>query len=150
MTVADNTLTYQFLTSPTQQQIQDIIVLYRGAAWWSEEKDDEGLVGRIVKGSHCFLAVLDHTRIIGMGRAISDRANDAYLQDVTVHLDYQRRGVGSRLVNCLIERLRLDGIQWIGLVAGRGSHPFYHPLGFSVMPGSTPMLLDDERWSCNL
>jgi len=150
MPVTDSMLIYQFLTSPTQQQVQDIIALYRGAAWWSEENDDEGLVGKIVRGSHCFLAVLDHTRLIGMGRAISDCVHDAYLQDVTVHFDYQHRGVGRRLVNFLIEKLRSDGIQWIGLVAGRGSHPFYRPLGFSAMPDSTPMLLDNERWLCNL
>ncbi|MDR2861293.1 MAG: GNAT family N-acetyltransferase [Syntrophobacterales bacterium] len=138
-------LTYQFLTSLTPRQTQEIISLYRGAAWWSAERDDEGLVDRIVKGSHCFLTAQDHGKIIGMGRAISDHAHDAYLQDVTVQSDYRRRGVGRHLVSCLIERLQLDGIRWIGLIAGRGTHPFYHPLGFSVMPDSTPMLLDKPR-----
>ena len=142
-------LTYQFLLSPTPQQVQEIISLYREAAWWSDEKDDEGLVSRIVEGSHCFLAALDNSRIIGMGRAISDHAHDAYLQDVTVHPDYRHRGVGHHLVNRLIERLRLDGIEWIGLIAGRGTYPFYHPMGFSAMPNSTPMLLDYCRWLCN-
>lgn len=149
MPVTGDTLAYRFLTAPTPRQIQDIIVLYRGAAWWSDENDDEGLVDRLVRGSHCFLAAMDHAGIIGMARAISDGVHDAYLQDVTVHSDYRHRGVGRRLVRRLIERLRADGIQWIGLIAGGGSHPFYHPLGFSVMPDATPMLLDNERWLCN-
>jgi len=142
-------LTYLFLTSPTPQQTQEIIFLYREAAWWSEERDDEELVAKIVRGSHCFLAALDHARIIGMGRAISDHAHDAYLQDVTVHSDYRRKGVGRRLVNRLVERLQSDGIQWIGLIAGRGTHPFYHSMGFSVMSDSAAMLLECYRRPCN-
>ena len=137
----NNMITYQFLTSPTPRQAGEIILLYREADWWSDARDDEELVGKIVRGSHCFLTAMDNEMIIGMGRAISDHAHDAYLQDVTVHVDYRRGGVGSCLVRGLIERLRLDGIRWIALIAGGGNHPFYHPLGFSVMPASTPMLL---------
>jgi len=49
------------------------------------------------------------SRIIGMGRAISDRVSDAYIQDVTVHSDYRGRGIGKAIVRKLLERLRGNG-----------------------------------------
>jgi spermidine synthase len=132
---------YQFLTTPTHDQILEIIHLYRQASWWSDERDDEELVKNIILGSHCFLAALEESRIIGMGRAISDRAHDAYIQDVTVHPEYRHRGVGHEILKHLVERLRGDNLRWIGLIAGRNTHPFYRLLGFEDMPDSTPMLL---------
>ncbi|HPX56205.1 MAG TPA: GNAT family N-acetyltransferase [Syntrophales bacterium] len=132
---------YGFLTAPTHDQIMNIIDLYRRASWWSDERDDEELVRRIVTGSHCFLAVMEEKRVVGMGRTISDRAHDAYIQDVTVHPDYRHQGIGHEILDRLIERLRSDGMQWIGLIAGRNTHTFYRPMGFEDMPDSTPMLL---------
>ena len=134
-------LDYQFLTTPTQTEILEIIHLYRQASWWSDERDDGELVTNIIRGSHCFLAAIEDTRIIGMGRAISDRAHDAYIQDVTVHPDFQHRGIGHEMMKHLIDRLQSDGIHWIGLIAGRNTHPFYRPLGFDDMAEATPMLL---------
>jgi spermidine synthase len=132
---------YQFLTTPTHDQIFEIIHLYRQASWWSDERDDEELVENIIRGSHCFLIAMEDSRVIGMGRAISDRAHDAYIQDVTVHPDFRRRGVGHEIVKHLIDRLQGNGIHWIGLIAGRNTHPFYQPLGFEDMADATPMLL---------
>ena len=65
-----------------------------------------------------------------MGRAISDRTNDGYIQDVFVSPDLRGRGVGAELVRRLALRLRIDGLGWIGLIAADGSWPFYAKLGF--------------------
>jgi len=131
---------YLFLSEPTERETADIIELYRQAGWW-EREDEEGLVAAIVAGSHCFLIALEGERIIGMGRAISDRASDAYIQDVTVHPSRRGAGIGSQLIRNIVERLRADGIKWIGLIAERNSSPFYLPFGFREMPSSAPMLL---------
>ncbi len=131
---------YRFLEDAQPELLDQIITLYRRAGWWPEEDADPLLVARIIKGSHCFLAALDGHRLAGMGRVISDRASDAYIQDLTVHPDYRRRGIGACLVNTLLKRLQADGIPWIGLIAERNSFPFYIPFGFEKMPDSTPML----------
>jgi hypothetical protein len=41
-----------------------------------------------------------------------------------------------------VARLEADGIDWIGLIAERKTHPFYRPLGFSPMADAVPMLKD--------
>lgn len=131
---------YRLIVAPDKKESKQIIELYRQAAWW-EAEDDEALVSAIVAGSHLFLLAIDEGIIVGMGRAISDRASDAYIQDVTVLQSHRHSGVGSRIIEIIAGRLREDGIKWIGLIAEKDSAPFYLSAGFAEMPGSTPMLL---------
>jgi len=134
-------LNYMFLVDPRPDQIRQITMLYRMAGWWTDEDDDPDLVTRIIDGSHCFMIVSKGDEIIAMGRAISDKASDVYIQDVMVNSAYQKRGIGSRIIRELITRLHNDGLYWIGLIAERGSHGFYERLGFKMMTDSKPMLM---------
>jgi len=132
--------TIQFLVRPTPSQVDQLLTLYRQAGWWADEApDDPGLVARIVDGSHCVAVARAGDAIVGMGRAISDGASDAYIQDVTVLPAWQGRGLASRIVAALVERLQADGLAWIGLIAERRSDAFYRRLGFAPMPASLPM-----------
>jgi aralkylamine N-acetyltransferase len=131
---------YTFLQTPTPVEIDRLTELYRHAGWWTDDGDNPSLVAGIVAGSHCFLVARQAETIVAMGRAISDRASDAYIQDITVDPAFRGRGIGSRMVSALASRLEADGIGWIGLIAERKTHPFYRPLGFSPMADSVPML----------
>ncbi len=97
-------------------------------------------IERIVSGSHCFAVAVSSEAIIGMGRAISDGASDAYIQDVTVRETERGQGIGKKIVYMLISKLEADDLDWIGLIAERNSHGFYQPLGFKPMPDAKPML----------
>ena len=137
---------YEFITDPSPLEIGQIINLYRSADWWDPEDDSrQNLIRRIISGSHCFLAARDGNMIIGMGRAISDGVNDAYLQDITVLPAVRHQGIGMQIVSRIIQRLHLDGMRWVGLIAGSNSHPFYRQMGFEEMPFSTPMLYNKEK-----
>ena len=132
------------ISDPRPDQIRQIIGLYRNAGWWTDGDDNQDLAVRIISGSHCFMIATKADEIIGMGRAISDGASDAYIQDVTVKNDYRQQGIGSRIVKALLERLHSDGLSWIGLIAEGNSHPFYERLGFQKMPDSIPLLKTDQ------
>lgn len=129
-------------------QIRD---LYQRAGWWSEPGGDtiEKLV-RIISGSHCFVAAIQEHgevsggEILGMGRAISDRASDAYIQDIMVRPEVRRQAIASSIMKAIVARLEQDGMTWIGLVAKQGTQPFYRGLGFSEIPGAMPMLRNNE------
>jgi len=132
---------YAFLQTPTPTEIGRLIQLYRQAGWWkTEQGDDPDLICGIVSGSHCFLVARQAETIVAMGRAISDRISDAYIQDITVDPSFRGQGIGSRMVATLVARLEADGIGWIGLIAERKTHPFYRPLGFAPMADALPML----------
>jgi ribosomal protein S18 acetylase RimI-like enzyme len=136
--------TYSLLNNPTPSDLGQIAELYREAGWWADAPQELAAVGRIVAGSHCFMVARSDRRIVGMGRALSDRASDAYIQDVTVTASHRGRGVARQIVRAILERLRADGIGWIALVAERGTRGLYEPLGFAAMPDAVPMLLATE------
>lgn len=136
-----DTITYTFIRKADSIQISEITNLYRMAGWWSRAEDNPSLVTEIIAGSHCFLTAIDDGRIIGMGRGISDRISDAYIQDVTVHKMYRGRGIGTTMIRMLIDCLQKDGMGWIGLIAEDGSHEFYRRMGFTPMPNAIPMIL---------
>ena len=132
-----------FLSRPTIDDIDQIIALYRQAGWWSDHGDAPDLVARLVAGSHCFVAVYQKGHMVGMGRAISDGASDAYIQDVTVAEVCRGQGIGARIVNAIVTRLQADGLSWIGLIAEGNSASFYAPLGFLPMANAMPLLRKD-------
>ena len=131
---------YRFITTADPPTAELIIGLYQSAGWWSAPQDNAQLLTRIIRGSHCFLIARHASQVIGMGRAISDAASDAYIQDVCVHPAWRRRGVGHEIVKRLAARLVADGIQWIGLIAENNTQDFYTPLGFEPMTNAFPML----------
>ncbi|HEY5498410.1 MAG TPA: GNAT family N-acetyltransferase [Syntrophales bacterium] len=135
-------IVYTFNRQPADSQIDKIICLYQTAGWWTgQAHENTELIRRIVTGSHCFVLACEGNEIIGMGRAISDGISDAYIQDVTVLPEFRGQGVGTGIVQEILKQLRADGLQWIGLIAGRHSHPFYRKMGFEEMPAATAMLL---------
>jgi aralkylamine N-acetyltransferase len=126
--------------TPPDLFIEQITSLYRSQGWWNGS-DNPDLVLRIMKGSHCFMVAQQGPEIVGMGRAISDRTSDAYIQDVTVKKNFQGQGIGTHIIRMIIKRLRSDGVFWIGLIAEKDSHGFYELIGFKPMINSTPMIL---------
>ena len=129
---------YAWVVRPGPRVLREIAGLYRAAGWW-EDRDDLARIRGMVAGSHCFLAAWEGATAVGMGRAISDRTNDGYIQDVFVRSELRGRGVGAALVRRLTRRLRADGLGWIGLIAADGSWPFYARLGFQKMARHDPM-----------
>ncbi len=130
---------YRFIKKATPAQAKEIITLYRAQGWW-DKKASAAALNRLIRGSHCFVAAERDGKIIGMGRAISDRAGDAYLQDVTVDPAERGSGAGRGIVTAIERRLKRDGISWIALIAQDNSEPFYLKLGFKTLRRARPML----------
>lgn len=120
----------------------DFILLYKEAGWWKPEfSKDLSFIDSIVKNSFCFAGAFDNSKLIGIGRSLSDGVSDAYIQDVTVLISYRGQGIGSRIVYTIINHLQANGIDWICLIAEPGTEIFYKKLGFQLMKGYSPVLL---------
>lgn len=79
--------------------------------------------------------VMSEGRIVGAGRALADGLDCAYIADVAVHPDQQGKGLGSRIIESLIELAA--GHKKIILYANPGTESFYIGLGF--LPMNTAM-----------
>ena len=115
-----------------------VLRLYAGPGWW-EPGDDPAAVPAMLAGSFRVAAAFDGERLVGMARALSDGAGDAYIQDVVVDPACRKRGIGGTLVKMLVAELRKAGVSWIGLVGAPGTEAFYRALGFTPLAEHVPM-----------
>jgi len=77
----------------------------------------------------CF--VYSDKTLIGVGRALADGLDCSYICDVSIHPDYQGKGIGKDIVNKLIELSKSHNK--IILYANPGKEQFYSKLGFAKM-----------------
>ena len=84
------------------------------------------------------ITVYDDECPIGMGRIVGDGAVICYIQDLMIHPDYQKYGIGSAIIEDLIEyveNLCEDGTEiMLDLMCAVGREPFYHKHGFISRP----------------
>ncbi len=118
----------------------DIVDLYKAGGWWKDEYDLSGIPA-MMEGSFDLVIVKDRItgKAVGMGRMISDGVSDGYIQDVVVLPDLRGSGIGGRIIRELVDHGLEKGLIWIGLIAEKGSSPFYTKLGFLKFDGE-PML----------
>jgi GNAT superfamily N-acetyltransferase len=69
-------------------------------------------------------------KLIGMGRAICDGEYQAAIYDVVVLPEYQKKGIGKRIIEETCQKLPVANII---LYAVPGKEHFYSKLGFKIM-----------------
>jgi ribosomal protein S18 acetylase RimI-like enzyme len=89
----------------------------------------------------CF--VREEGRLIGVGRAIADGVDCAYLCDIAVHPRAQGTGLGKRIVDRLLERAQ--GHKKIILYAAPGKEAFYRKFGFRRMLTAMAIFRDPQQ-----
>ena len=103
---------------------QELVALFELADLGGREGNK---IQRAFENSTVICFAMDGSRLVGAARALSDREYHATIYDVAIHPDYQRRGVGSKLMNELMATLPV----WrVLLVADGEATRFYQRLGF--------------------
>jgi aralkylamine N-acetyltransferase len=101
-----------------------LLDLFRLAALGGREGDK---VRRSFEKSDVVCFAWEGPKLVGAGRALSDFEYHATIYDVAVHPDYQKRSIGTRIMDELLSALPV----WrILLVADANVQPFYRRLGF--------------------
>jgi GNAT superfamily N-acetyltransferase len=72
-------------------------------------------------------------RLVGYLNVISDGVSDALLNNLIVHPDYQRQGIGKSLLETAVKELSKDGVMFFNLVFKEELVPFYKKCGFHIM-----------------
>jgi len=81
----------------------EILQLYSSVGWTSYTELPE-MLKKAFEGSLAVLAAYESGRLAGIIRLVGDGVSIVYIQDLLVHPEYQRRGIGSQLIR---EALRL-------------------------------------------
>ena len=83
--------------------------------------------------SYYHIAVYEEETLIGYIDCVSNGVTDAYIQDLMIHPDYQRRGIGTDLMKKMIDYLKKKHIYMISVVFEEKLKPFYEKFGFFNM-----------------
>ena len=105
-----------------------LVALYEAVGWTAYTKDPEGLV-RAVRNSTWVATVWVEARLVGLIRVLSDDVSIAWLQDVIVHPEHQRAGLGRQLAQAALSRF--DHVRSFALMTDDEprQHAFYKSLG---------------------
>ena len=91
-----------------------------------------------VKNAYMIVCVRDDDRAIGVARLLWDGGYIAFLSDVIVDAEYRGQGIGRKLVESCIEKLKSDmkpGYKVkMTLNSAKGKELFYEKFGFRVRP----------------
>ena len=103
---------------------------------WFEFPVEEAQAG--IDNSYMVKCARDNGKAVGVVRLLWDGGYLAFLADVIVDPEYQGQGIGRKLVECCISRIRDDmkpGYKVkMCLLAAKGKEPFYEKLGFVERP----------------
>jgi len=73
-------------------------------------------------------------KLIGYLNVVSNKVTDAYIQDVMVAPEYQRRGIGTELMKRALLRIKEMDIYMVSVIYGEETlRPFYEKFGFCTM-----------------
>jgi len=82
----------------------DLVALYDSVGWRAYTRSPDTLATAIANSSIVVTARDEHGALIGLARGLSDDASVFYLQDILVHPDHQRSGIGRQLLTVCLER----------------------------------------------
>ncbi len=103
---------------------------------WIELPIEQAKAG--VENVYMIQCVRDGEKAIGVARLLWDGGYIAFLSDVIVDAEYRGMGIGSRLVESCIQKLKDDmkpGYKVkITLSSAKGKEAFYEKFGFQVRP----------------
>jgi ribosomal protein S18 acetylase RimI-like enzyme len=124
----------EFKSEPRLPTVEEYNYLRSLAEWPTFENGlaEKGLANSLF--SVCIST--DTNQLVGFGRVIGDGAMYFHIQDVIVHPEYQRRGIGKMIMKELLLFTEQTGGKNtnIGLMCSKGREKFYSELGFTVRP----------------
>jgi len=83
----------------------------------------------ILRHSLCYVCTFHQTHLIGFVNVAWDGGKHAFLLDTTVHRDFQRLGIGVKLVQMAVEAARQRGIEWLHVDYEPHLRTFYERCG---------------------
>ena len=109
----------------------EILSLHKDAGWISYTEKPEMLKEAYEK-SFCVLGAYEEDKLIGIIRAVGDGASILYIQDIIVLKSYHRKGIGTKLIQNMLERFSHIYQKVLLTDNQERTIKFYQSLGFKM------------------
>ncbi len=104
-----------------------LLRLFHQAPWGKGRTLDDAR--EMLRHTDVALCAWDGEELVGFGRVLTDFVYRATIWDVIVEKSYQKQGIGTEIVQCILNHPRLKKVELFWLCTRRPS--FYERLGFS-------------------
>ena len=122
---------YFISTDKSRLDVTLVVDYLKNRSYWAKERT-EAAIRRSIENSFCF-GIYDETgKQVGFARAVTDFAVFAWLMDVFILEDYQRQGLGQRLMQEIISHPELKTVIRWGL-GTKDAHGLYEKFGFNAL-----------------
>lgn len=132
----------QFCDRQSEIDLYQLQELFNIAAFWAKGRSVEDL-GIAIANSDPVISVWDRKKLIGFARGTSDGIYRATIWDVVIHPDYRGTGLGSKLVETVLNHPRMKMVERVYLMTTH-QQKFYEKIGFQ-MNSSTTMVLCQSK-----
>ena len=112
--------------------------LFESAGWNNDYKASPEELISTIENSWFSVCAFHSDKLVGFGRMLSDGLLHAVLFDVIVLPDYQRMGIGTEIMNRLLQKCNTHKIRDIQLFCAEYKESFYEKFGFRCRPGNAP------------
>lgn len=132
----------QFKSGHHVVDIAQVQALLQATAFWAQDRSIADLETAIAY-SDPVITVWNDSNLIGFARATSDRVYRATIWDVLIHPDYQKCGLGRKLVETVLAHPYLNRVERVYLMTTH-QQAFYKRIGFAEN-ATTTMVLHQEQ-----
>lgn len=125
---------YKAYESYSKDLDPEILRLYESVGWTAYTDDREALQ-KGFENSMLILAAYENGRLLGLIRVVGDGHTIVLIQDILVFPEYQRRGIGSALLQAVLDRY--SHVRQIQLATDNTEKTvaFYKSMGFADVCG---------------
>ena len=115
------------------EHFDGVLAVYRANDW--SHANAPGRLRVAVESSSFSVVALEEERVVGFARAMSDEAFAVYIADILVLPELQRRGIGRRLLDAILDHYPMETFHHQVLIAERGADGFYRRVGMTPVGG---------------
>lgn len=112
---------------------QEILPLYTSVGWTAYTHAPDTL-RQGFEHSLLTLAAYENGQLVGLIRTVGDGYTIVFVQDILVFPEYQRKGIGTALLQAVLDRFRHVRQMELATDDTSKTIAFYKSLGFSSMP----------------
>ena len=113
------------------QKIRDCV------GWW---KTDDKATEAGLKNSLFSVVATEEKRVVGLARIVGDGGLYFYIQDLVIHPEFQKKGLGRRLMGELMSYISKNAKPgaFVGLMAAKGLETYYESFRFIARNKDAP------------
>lgn len=109
-----------------------LVDLYNSVGWTSYTNNPL-VMAQLLPGAFSYISAWDGDRLVGLIRTVGDGCSILYIQDLLVHPDYQRQGIGQALITQTLETAKNIRQIFLSTENTEKTVQFYRSVGFVTM-----------------